>query len=81
MAGTAILVRKIRLIILLILLFLMPGRLIGKLHVLIHAGTVMRVLCARLCDAWLRNMAASAHKLHRNRSSQRIAAEQRQPNG
>jgi hypothetical protein len=81
LADSAILVRRVRLIVLVILLLLMPGRLIcGKLHVL------MRVMCVRLHDIGLfdagqHNMAVTTMGLHGNRSSQRVAAEQRQPNG
>jgi len=77
MAGTTILAGRI-------LLLLMAGRLIrsrvklGVVHGLLHGRSAVLVRLAPLRDG---RMAITGHRLHGNRNSQRIAAEQRQPDG
>ena len=75
MAGTAIFVGR---------LILMAGSLIlvrvklRMVHGLLYGRSTVRLRLVLLHNG---RMAAASHRLHDDRSSQRIAAEQRQPDG
>ena len=63
-----------------VLLVMMAGRLIlicTRLEVL-RSGDMMHAMLVLLDSG---SMAITGHRLHANRNSQHIAAEQRQPNG
>lgn len=85
MAGAAIFAGRILLVLILlamILLVWMAGGLIrGKLvmvRVLLHDRSAVRVWLTLLRNG---GMAITAHRLHGDRNGQRVAAEERQPDG